>query len=74
MNTSEEMWQARDTSTHVTFNALNSTGSPRILDSLLYCSMDARDEKKNFQMFGEEQNFETKLSRSWQDLVRRRPG
>ena len=52
MNTSEEMGQARDTSTHVTLNALNSRSSPLILDSLLYCSMDARDEKKNLQMFG----------------------
>jgi len=48
----ESLGQARDTSTHVTFNALNSTSSPRILESLLYCSMDARDEKKNLQMFG----------------------
>jgi len=45
MNTSEEIGQARDTSTHVTFNALNSTSSPRILHSLLHCSLDARDEK-----------------------------
>ena len=34
INTSEEMGQARDTSTHVTFNALNLTSSPRILDRL----------------------------------------
>ena len=34
INTSEEMGQARDTSTHVTFNALNPTSSPRILDRL----------------------------------------
>ena len=52
INTSEDMRQARDTSTRVTFNALNSTSSPRILDSLLCCSMDAREEKQNLQMFG----------------------
>jgi len=52
INSSEEMGQARDTSTHVTFNALNSTSSPRILDSLLCRSMDVREEKKNLQMFG----------------------
>jgi len=34
MHNSEEMGQARDTGTHVTFNALNSTSSSRILDSL----------------------------------------
>jgi len=34
MNTSEEMGQARDPSTQVTLNALNSTSSPWILDSL----------------------------------------
>ena len=49
MNTSEEMGQARDTSTQVTLNALNSTNSPRILDSLLCCSMDAREEKRIFK-------------------------
>jgi len=49
MNTLKEMGQARDTSTHVTFNALNSTSSPRILDSLLCSSMDAREEKKIFK-------------------------
>jgi len=74
MNTLEEMGQARDTSTHVTFNALNSTSSPRILDSLLCCSLDAREEKKNLHTFSWEQNFATKLSRSWEDLVRRRSG
>ena len=52
INTSEEMGQARDTSTHVPFNALNSTSSPRILDSLLCRSMNAREDKKNLQMFG----------------------
>ena len=64
INSSEEMAQARDTSTCVTFNALNSTSSPRILDSLLYCSMDAREEKQNLQMLGYDLNFETTLSRS----------
>jgi len=34
LNTSEETGQARDTSTHVIFNVLNSTSSPQILDSL----------------------------------------
>jgi len=34
INTSEEMGQARDASTLVTFNALNSTSSHQILDSL----------------------------------------
>ena len=34
--------------THVTFNTLNSTSSPRILDSLLCCSMNAREEKRIF--------------------------
>ena len=52
INTSEEMGQARDTSTHVTFNALNSSSSPRILHSLLCRSMNAREEKKNLQIFG----------------------
>jgi len=33
LNTSEEMGQARDTSAHVTFNVLNLTSSPQILDS-----------------------------------------
>ena len=32
INTSEEMGQARDTNTLVTFNALSSTSSPRILE------------------------------------------
>ena len=49
INTSEEMGQARDTSTHVIFNALNSTSSPRILDSLLCRSMNAREKKRIFK-------------------------
>jgi len=62
INTSEleEMGQARDTSTHVTFNALNSTSSPRILDSLFLLFDRREGEKKNLQ----DLNFETKLSRS----------
>ena len=48
INSSEEMGQARDTSTCVTFNALNSTSSPRILDSLF---MLLEGEKMNLQMF-----------------------
>jgi len=40
MNTSEEMGQARDTSTRVTVNTLNYTNSPWILDSLLCQSQD----------------------------------
>jgi len=32
-DTSEEMGQARDTSTPVTFNVLNSTNSPQILET-----------------------------------------
>jgi len=46
MNTSEEMGQARDTSTHVTFNALNSTSSPRILNSLFTLFNGREDGKK----------------------------
>ena len=49
INTSEEMGQARDTSTHVTFNAVNSTSSLRILDSLLCRSMNAREKKRIFK-------------------------
>jgi len=49
INTSKEMGQARDTSTQVTFNALNSTSSPQILDSLLCSSMDAREGKRIFK-------------------------
>jgi len=47
INTSEEMGQARDTSIHVTYNALNSTSSPRILDSLLMLLDRREGEKKN---------------------------
>jgi len=36
----------------------------------LCCLIDAREEKKNLQMFGQDLNFETKLSH----LVRRRSG
>jgi len=46
INTSEEMGQARDTSTRVTFNALNSTSSPRILDSLFMLFDRRKGEKK----------------------------
>ena len=52
INTSEEMGQARDTSTHVTFNALNSTSSPRVLDSLFMVFDRRKGEKKNLQMLG----------------------
>jgi len=52
INTSEELGQARDTSTHVTFNALNSTSSPRILDSLFMLFDRREGGKKNLQMFG----------------------
>jgi len=64
INTSEEIGQARDTSTHVTFDALNSTSSPRIFDSLFMLFDEREGEKKNLQMFGKDLNFETKLSRS----------
>jgi len=46
INSSEEMGQARDTSTPVTFNALNSTSSPRILDSLFMLFDRHEGEKK----------------------------
>jgi len=52
MHKSEEMGQARDTSTHVTCNALNSTSSPRILDSLFMLFNGREGGKKNLQIFG----------------------
>ena len=64
MNTLEEMGQARDTSTHVTFNALHSIRSPRIFDSLLYCSIRMREMKNRIFKCCEKQNFETELCRS----------
>jgi len=48
LNTSEEMGQARDTSTHVTFNVLNSTSSPRVLHSPLILIDGTRGTKKKF--------------------------
>jgi len=48
INTSEETGQARDTSTFVTFNALNSTNSPLILDSLfMLFDRHERDKKES---------------------------
>ena len=52
MNTSEEMGQGEDTSTHVTFNVLNSTLAPRLLRSLQIRGHKYGDGNKNLQMFG----------------------
>ena len=46
INKSEEMGHVRDTSTHVTFNTLNSTSWPRILNSLFILFERREGEKK----------------------------
>ena len=62
----------RHKSTCDTLMLLNSTTSPRNLDSFLCFSMNSREKKRIFKCSVRILNFESKLSHSWQDLVRRR--